>query len=535
MKVNFIRATVLAFVVSLIPVLSAPAASAAEPVTFVAEGKIVSLDGASGTLAPGDNFTVEYSFDPDSMDFNNVDPSWGAYQGAITNIELSIENMQGSVGQGDITVVDNGVGGDTYSMTSVFGIDLDDGLTAWYTSLIFVDPSGTALAGDAMPLDASILDGMADRSANFEFSVPGGDAQAIGVITSISGGGDPEPRSLTVTADTVLDDDLNEGVVIGADEITLDCDGHTISGSGHAGVLLTGRTGVTVKDCHIVGFNHGFYLEGSSGNTIKRSSSTDTGYHAFSLNYSDDNRLAGNVAVSPGHHGFVANASDRNTFKENVAEGGGLQGFHIVVGSDNNVLRRNEAHGFGFGFGVTAGSGNRLVENEATGSTHGFLVASSTYETVLRRNKAHYNANGFTLDPGSSDSRLVENVARNNETGFLLNGTTENWLVRNESVRNEMGFSLHVASHNMLRGNEARRNGENGFQLGASSQENDLIGNVARQNAGIGFWTSGDSSYNYYRENEACRNGAWDAAESTPSDNVGNLYESNDFCVTAGI
>ena len=42
----------------------------------------------------------------------------------------------------------------------------------------------------------------------------------------------------TITADTTLDSDLvdcpNNGIVIGADDVTLDLNGHTVSGDGEA-------------------------------------------------------------------------------------------------------------------------------------------------------------------------------------------------------------------------------------------------------------------------------------------------------------
>ena len=68
----------------------------------------------------------------------------------------------------------------------------------------------------------------------------------------------------TITVDTTLDRDLldcpNNGIVIGADDITLDLNGHTISGDGKpfkacpereicdVGVLNDGHDGVTVRN-----------------------------------------------------------------------------------------------------------------------------------------------------------------------------------------------------------------------------------------------------------------------------------------------
>ena len=78
----------------------------------------------------------------------------------------------------------------------------------------------------------------------------------------------------TITADTTLDSDLvdcpNNGIVIGADDITLDLNGHTIDGDGKplpacdpereicdVGVLNDGHDGVTVRDGSVREFDSG--------------------------------------------------------------------------------------------------------------------------------------------------------------------------------------------------------------------------------------------------------------------------------------
>ena len=79
----------------------------------------------------------------------------------------------------------------------------------------------------------------------------------------------------TITTDTTLDSDLvdcpNNGVVIGADDVTLDLNGHTIAGDGKEfavprdefcdiGVLNAGHDGVTVRDGSVREFGVGVFL-----------------------------------------------------------------------------------------------------------------------------------------------------------------------------------------------------------------------------------------------------------------------------------
>ena len=53
----------------------------------------------------------------------------------------------------------------------------------------------------------------------------------------------------------------------------MDCDGHSLVGPGagvpsRTGVTLSGRSGVTVRDCTVIGFQNGILVSGGFGNTV---------------------------------------------------------------------------------------------------------------------------------------------------------------------------------------------------------------------------------------------------------------------------
>jgi hypothetical protein len=63
---------------------------------------------------------------------------------------------------------------------------------------------------------------------------------------------------LHITSTTTLTEDQVGNIVIDASGITLDCAGHRVIGSGGpTGILLDGRTNVTVKNCQVSGFFDG--------------------------------------------------------------------------------------------------------------------------------------------------------------------------------------------------------------------------------------------------------------------------------------
>ena len=105
----------------------------------------------------------------------------------------------------------------------------------------------------------------------------------------------------TLTADTTLDSDLDcsgpggTALIVGANGMTLDCRGHTLTGDGTtgAGVNLGSRTGVTVKNCTVTGFSFGFQLVNSDHNRLKKNTASDN-FVGFLVDRSDGNTLKKN-------------------------------------------------------------------------------------------------------------------------------------------------------------------------------------------------------------------------------------------------
>ena len=119
-------------------------------------------------------------------------------------------------------------------------------------------------------------------------------AVAVGFILAVTAG----PASASdvscgdvIAADTTLDGDLvdcpDNGVVIGADDITLDLNGHTIDGDAapaagcdpqtefcDIGLLNDGHDGVTIKHGSVRQFDYGVAIGNARANRVKRVTST---------------------------------------------------------------------------------------------------------------------------------------------------------------------------------------------------------------------------------------------------------------------
>ena len=193
-----------------------------------------------------------------------------------------------------------------------------------------------------------------------------------------------------ITTDTYLADDLlncpYHGIEIGADNITLDCQGHTISGSfDGAGVRIpiSGFDGVKIRNCVVENFRHGIVFIGDRGEI---SNNLLQGNKYDGLNFEGEDSL-------------ITNNIFRNQSGDDLAGGFGLK--LGQNGARRNTISRNtienNTHGIGFEYGVV---GNTFADN------------------IVRNNQV----TGFKLQKQIRENVFSGNVVKNNKIGFNFLG-----------------------------------------------------------------------------------------------------------------
>ena len=128
--------------------------------------------------------------------------------------------------------------------------------------------------------------------------------------------------TLIVTNDTTLSEDHRGSIHIDADNVTLDCAGHTVTGPGDSenGIYFSERTGVVVKNCRVTGFTFGLLVDRSTAFTLRNNVSFGHVGHGFNLGLSSRGVLHGNRARENGGNGFaIESGSIGNTLTENLA------------------------------------------------------------------------------------------------------------------------------------------------------------------------------------------------------------------------
>ena len=225
-----------------------------------------------------------------------------------------------------------------------------------------------------------------------------------------------------ITVDTVLTADLvcdgtSDGLVIGADGVTLDLGGHRISGPGayatpYAAVRAAGLTDVVVTRGTVTGFQTGVVLDESWGSTVTKltASANDQG---INLAGGGQHLVAKNTVTANGRDGVRLGLSVGNTVTQNTVDGN-TWGISVADGSQSNAVSRNVVTG-SHQNGLAAfewAAGTSFTQNTVSGSwSDGIVVRTETSGTTLSQNTSSANGGAGLL---VANSLLVKNTAVNN-------------------------------------------------------------------------------------------------------------------------
>ena len=319
----------------------------------------------------------------------------------------------------------------------------------------------------------------------------------------------------TITADTKLDSDLvdcpNNGIVIGADDITLDLNGHRIDGDGapaagcdpatefcDVGVANDRHDGVTMMDGSIRQFGGGVSIFGKVRDNrllgISASGNRFVGIQLFKASRSLVKNSSGNDSFSPNEGtGLALVKSNRvqirhSSFRDNA-------GVHaiVMVDSNNDVINRNRfSHNGGEAIIVEGGErnqikGNRLVDNRA-----GITLGPGS-ENVIAHNHVSGGRDGIRIEKGHGNLVADNVVVHAGQAGITLGITAPlfggaNNVVRDNLVKGSRVDGLVVIKkdhHSLLKRNVAKGSGDDGFDV--QSRTTKLTKNRARHNGDLGI------------------------------------------------
>jgi parallel beta-helix repeat protein len=273
-----------------------------------------------------------------------------------------------------------------------------------------------------------------------------------------------------IDEDTVLNEDIGPcadgGLVVGADNVTLDLDGHSVFGTmdyaDGVGILVSGRVGVTVTGGTVRQFDAGIYIEGGGLNEVSDMIIRDNG----STNEEALRRPGRPLALGDG----VAINSSANVIRHNVVvrngpnDGIGLFAnsrsntieHNVVIGNNTTIGERSIDDGIRLDYAVRD---NLVVRNDVRRNGHhgiavyGFADSNTIRANVVKRNgyptpdQASSGAiDGSGIYIAATDAVVRSNVVLANAIdGIRIDGTS-NRIVDNRTARNGTGgggYDLH--------------------------------------------------------------------------------------------
>jgi parallel beta-helix repeat protein len=340
----------------------------------------------------------------------------------------------------------------------------------------------------------------------------------------------------TITKSTKLTADLLScpatGLVIGADGITLDLGGHTISGTnadGGEGVANDGHAGVQIRNGKISGFRlNGVGLRGAQGNVVRGLVIRDIGAGG-----------AEGEAVSAGI--LVKDSPGAKILSNDVSNG--VEAYQSdgadVLGSKGSVVRGNTLSGNNWnGLALIESAGSRIADNELSDNgNNGTEVNGGSDSTWVVGNRADGNTSFGIVAGSATGLRITGNSATGNDTGLFFFDLHDSLINLNKAIGNNEGLDLmggqFGSDGNRVIGNTASRNRSAGIGIASGADNNIVSGNVANENKGPvgeggGIYVAA-STGNQLFGNTA--NGNLDTGigvfEDTAGDSAGNSLKAN--------
>jgi len=276
-----------------------------------------------------------------------------------------------------------------------------------------------------------------------------------------------------ITQNTTLRTDVGpctgDGIVAGADGITVDLGGHTVRGtvgseSSAVGVRLPGRQGVTVTNGTVTGFGAGVAIAGGGSNTVSAIKAT------------------ANVGPPAGDFGdgILVDHSTKNRIKANTAtQNGPYDGIGLIGGSAFNLVSAN------------------VVDDNCLG---GLIPIPRT--TVLGCAQAPFDA-GIDVGDDPAETGLTPlhnivqaNTVRDNASDGIRVQSAENVVSANIVIHNgfdlgftgdgiNVGFPGHIEVGNVISSNIVRSSAHNGIHLQGTNSV--VVRNISLDNNQAGF------------------------------------------------
>jgi parallel beta-helix repeat protein len=319
-----------------------------------------------------------------------------------------------------------------------------------------------------------------------------------------------------ITADTTLHADLvdcpNAGIVIGADDITLDLNGHTIDGDGRPvsscpddhGCDLgvdnsTGHRGLTVTGGSVRQFAVGVLVgQGAVHNRLKEVTASVNSDFGIVVIQSTGTVIEGGAMTDNGTSGLLVADSPRTRIRHDSVSG---------------------SHGYGVAlFGVDESS---IVRNTLRHNDHGILCDACRGDAIKRNVVTHSGGSSIDIGNGAADNRVEHNRLTDNGDGIVGTNAYDNVISHNVVTGTGFygfpdagGFGLILdgsarnnVNHNVITGGRGPAVLVTSLESPAPSRDNLVSHNLVDSRLADGIAVDNGATGNLVIDNQASGNG----------------------------
>lgn len=333
-----------------------------------------------------------------------------------------------------------------------------------------------------------------------------------------------------ITKDVKLTKDLtgckSNGLVIGADGVTIDLNSHTISGDGALkknckkkticddGIVAIGRQGAVVEDGTVTNFAIGMLALGGDRARF-------TNVASVRNQFSGIDSLADHTLIE------FSDVSGNGA----KTQGAGAQLFHAASG---RVVRTKFSDNGGPGLELTGSVGARVDENRFNGNGETGIVDESA-NAIISRNEIKRTGDGIFIT--GSGNLVIGNVidCGCKFTGITLNGGSQNTITSNRvSGPNAAGIFIGLdpkappTRANRVTANTITGSRKDGIRVTGVARGTRLVGNTATGSSRNGFTIQSASTT--LKSNTAIASGAFGFAAVRGVTDAGGNRSSGGRC-----
>jgi parallel beta-helix repeat protein len=327
--------------------------------------------------------------------------------------------------------------------------------------------TGKDIGGGAYPYNTS-GDGIGDTQIPYSVGITGGDRLPL----TIDKGGSISCNS--ITNDTVLTSSVTcstgSGITIAANNVTLNCNGNSISGTGiGAGIKVVGQEGVIIRNCNVTNFYYGIQLENAKDTQIVDGNNINlNNFYGVYLYGTNDTIINGNTIVNDNNGVYII-----NSFRTNIT---------------SNTIDLNKKF---YGIYAYGSPHSTFAQNNLTDNFQGIYLVNSDNTTISSNVINRSDVYSLFLHSTTNESNVTSNMFSNGQEGIRIRQSSNGNIFNQNTITGHSNYGVHItnANGNLFTNNTIQNNSASStYNIYLNSANSTTFNNNSIINSLAGFF-----------------------------------------------